>query len=78
MQTYENDKLKATDTGKMDELFDKAQKLQNESLKPLHHVIGEIPKVGSTIKVGGLEYKIVSSDSLKGMFIAKILDPKDD
>ena len=75
MQTWENDKLKSTDTGQMDQLFKRAEELKKESLKPLHHVIGEIPKKDTVIKLNGLEFKVVNSNPHKGMFIAKILKP---
>ena len=76
MQTYEDEKLISSVTDKMGNLFKKAEEMQDGSVKPLHHVIAEFPKKDSIIKVHGLEYKIVNSNPNKGMFIAKILEPK--
>ena len=77
MQTYNlRDQIIATNMGSIDELSDKMKELQEQSSEPLHHVIGEISKKDSIIKVNGLEYKIVNSNPHRGMFVAKILEEK--
>ena len=68
------DELQSTDRGSIDELADKMKQLQEQSSEPLHHIIGQIPKKDSVIKVNGLEYKIVNSNPHRGMFVAKILE----
>jgi hypothetical protein len=68
MQSYKNNELIKTQTGPLEKLTEEMKK----DKKSTHHVIGKIPKTGSEIIVNGLIYKVISSNPLKGMLVAKI------
>lgn len=57
-----------------EKIFEAIQKADSEA-KFIKAVIGTLPKRGDIITVNELEFKVISSDNLKGKFIAKIRKP---
>ncbi len=74
MQTYENDKLIATNIGEPKELAELLEKQQSE-LHATHGIIGKIPCKGDVIHVNGLKYKVKTANAVEGTFKARILKP---
>ena len=64
-------------TGTPNELAQRIEELQGRADKmggePMHHVIGKLPKKKSIIIMGGLQYKVIYSDYITGIFHAKLI-----
>ncbi len=79
MQTFEDDVLKETISGDAEKIMKKVKEElttpKKSGDKKKHHVIGHIPQAGDQLTIQGLVYKVVNSNPLKGMFIAKIIKP---
>jgi len=81
MQTFKNDELMKTQMGSIENLAkeivqDVKKKEKKKVPDRIHHVVGKIPKAGREFTLDGLLYRIVSSNPLRGIFIAKIKEPK--
>ncbi len=74
MQTYENEKLIATNIGNPKELTEMLEEQQRE-LHATHGVIGKIPLKGDIVHVNGLKYKVKAANAIEGTFKARILKP---
>jgi len=73
MQSYNESELIDTKQGTIDELRNRIKELEG---KATHHVIGYLPKKGTTVSVSGLTYKVTSVDAIKGTIRLKLLKPK--
>ena len=67
MQDYKDNEL--LKTAFLDNMKDQPELTEGAT----HRIIGYIPKKDDIIPVNGLSFKVVSSDNLKGRFVAQIL-----
>ncbi len=82
MQTMDsNNKVVDTSFGTPAELAARMEKLQGQADamggEPMHHVVGKLPKKKSIIVMGGLQYKVLYSDFVTGIFHAQLVRPKE-
>ena len=74
MQSFKDDKLISTKTGELLDLLNVAEEI-NKVVPGAAHVIGQLPKRGSTVEIDKLQYKVTFVDKIYGKVHLKILKP---